>query len=121
MDDVINETVNIEDAVRSFTDIYMIFCKVLIRYNDKPWFAPDLPRNIRIRDRLRKTYFRTQNQFDRIRFVRQRNKFKDMKKYAIGIYINNIENAVGNQGTRYANKTFWQVTMGRFMGKMDVL
>ena len=51
-----------------------------------------------------------------LRFTRQRNKVNNIKKYAKGIYLNNIENAVGNQDTGYADKTFWQV-MGRCMGK----
>ena len=66
--------------------------QVLIRDHDKPWFTSDLQRNIRIIDSIRKTFFRTQNQSDRLCFIRQRNNVRNIKKkYAKGIYINNIK------------------------------
>ena len=90
--------------------------KVLIRQNDKPWFNSDLRHNLRIRDRLRKRYFKTKRENDHISFKRQRNKVNNMIKYAKENCVNKIDDIILNQGTGNSCRTFWQV-MGRFMGK----
>lgn len=122
-DEIINETVSIDESCEKFTNIFSNFCKacipskkVLIRENDKPWFTSELRYNIRVRDRLRKTFFKSRSNTDRLLFNRQRNKVNNMKKYAKENYINNIDNIISNQDTGYASKNFWKI-MGRFMGK----
>lgn len=122
-DTIINDTSTIDQACKSFTDIFLTFCKecipckkVLIRQNDKPWFSTELRYNIRLRDRLRKRYFRTKRDADRLSFKVQRNKVNNMIKYAKDNFINKIDDFLINQETGNSCKTFWQV-MGRFMGK----
>ena len=54
-DDVINETVNIDDATKIFSDRFIKFCKAciprkrglyIIREHVKPWFTSELRRNM---------------------------------------------------------------------------
>ena len=90
--------------------------RVLIKPNDKPWFNSELRYNIRLRDRLRKRFFKSKSDLDRISFKRQRNKVNNMIKYAKESFINKIDDFVCNPELGNSNKLFWQV-MGRFMGK----
>ena len=120
---IINETFSVDQAFENFTNKFLKFCdeciprkKVLIRQNDKPWFSSELRYNIKLRDRFRKTYFKSKRDSDRSKFKRQRNRVNNMLKYAKDNFINKIDDILFNQETRNSNKTFWQV-MGRFMGK----
>ena len=120
-DSVINDNVTVDDACNKFTSIFLEFCKeciprkkVLIRPNDKPWFNSELRYNIRLRDRLRKKAFKTNNNFDKIRYKRQRNRVNNMKKNAKENFNDTIDDILSNSET--GSKSFWQI-MGRFMGK----
>ena len=120
---IINETFSVDQACENFTNKFLKFCdeciprkKVLIRQNDKPWFSSELRYNIKLRDRLRKTYFKSKRDSDRSKFKRQRNRVNNMLKYAKDNFINKIDDILFNHETMNSNKTFWQV-MGRFMGK----
>ena len=86
----------------------------MIRPNDKPWFNSELRYNIRLRDRLRKKAFKTNNNFDKIRYKRQRNRVNNMKKNAKENFNDPIDDILSNSET--GSKSFWQI-MGRFMGK----
>ena len=120
-DIIINENFTIDQSCAMFTDLFMKFCKecipckkVLIRQNDKPWFNSELRYNIKLRDRLRKRFFKSKSNLDRMSFKRQRNKVNNMIKYAKESFLNRIDDIVCNQEN--SSKSFWQV-MGRFMGK----
>ena len=70
---IINETFSVDQACENFTIFFFKFCdeciprkKVLIRQNDKPWFSSELRYNIKLRDRLRKTYFKSKRHSDRM-------------------------------------------------------
>ena len=122
-DTIINETRSVNQACENFTDLFLKFCKecipckkVLIRQNDKPWFSSELRYNIRLRNRLRKRYFKTKRESDRSSFKRQRNKVNNMIKHAKETFTNKIDDILLNQELGNSCKTFWQV-MGRFMGK----
>ena len=84
--------------------------------NNKPWFNSELRYNIRLRDRLRKRFFKSKSDLDRMSFKRQRNKVNNMIKYAKQSFINTIDDFGCNQELGNSNKSFWQV-MGHFMGK----
>ena len=121
--DTINENQSIDQNCSMFTDIFLNFCKecipckkVLIRPNDKPWFNSELRYNIRLRDRLRKRFFKSKSNTDRNSYKRQRNKVNNMIKYAKESFINRIDDIICNQESGNSSKSFWQV-MGRFMGK----
>lgn len=122
-DNIINDNTTVDEACMEFTNAFLQFCKrsiprknVLIRQNDKPWFNSELRFNIKLRDRLRKKFYKTNRDADHIKFKQQRNKVNNMKKFAKENYINNIEDTVLNKDSGNSCKTFWQV-MGRFMGK----
>ena len=70
--------------------------------------------NIRLRDRLRKKTFKTNNNFDKIRYKRQRNRVNNMKKNAKENFNDTIDDILSNSET--GSKSFWQI-MGKFMGK----
>ena len=96
-----------------FKSTFLIFCKtciplktVLIRANEKPWFNSDLRYNIRIRDRLRKKYLKTNNYSVKLLFKRQRNKVNNMKIYAKENFISNISDTLSNLDSN--SKSFWQ-------------
>ncbi|MEW8546228.1 MAG: endonuclease/exonuclease/phosphatase family protein, partial [Candidatus Thiodiazotropha sp.] len=120
-DSVINDNATVDDACNRFTNIFLDFCKeciprkkVLIRPNDKPWFNSELRYNIRLRDRLRKKAFKTNNDSDKIRYKRQRNRVNNMKKNAKENFNDTIDDILSK--SEFGSKTFWQI-MGRFMGK----
>ena len=105
-DSVINDNVTVDDACNKFTSIFFEFCKeciprkkVLIRPNDKPWFNSELRYNIRLRDRLRKKAFKTNNNFDKIRYKRQRNRVNNMKKNAKENFNDTIDDILSNSET----------------------
>ena len=86
---IINETFSVDQACKNFTNKFLKICdeciprkKVLIRQNDKPWFSSELRYNTKLRDRLRKTYFKSKRDSDRSKFKRQRNRVNNMLKYA---------------------------------------
>jgi hypothetical protein len=56
----------------------------LIREKDKPWFSNEIRKEIRIRDRLRKKIWRSQNENNIIKYKKQRNKINNMKKNSKG-------------------------------------
>lgn len=101
-DSIINENCTIDQSWASFTDLFLKFCKecipckkVLIRQNDKPWFNSELRYNIKLRDRLRKQFFKSKSDLDRIMsFIRQRNKVNNMIKYAKESFLNRIGDIV---------------------------
>lgn len=122
-DAVINDTSTVDQACINFTNLFMKFCtecipskKVLIRQNDKPWFNSELRYNIKLRDRLRKRYFKLKREIDHSSYKRQRNKVNNMIKYAKENFINKIDDILLKQEQNNSCKMFWQV-MGRFMGK----
>ena len=122
-DSIINDNCAIGDACINFTDVFLKFCKecipcqkVLIRQNDKPWFNSEIRHNIRLRDKLRKRFFKTKRESDHVSFKQQRNKVNNMIKYAKENFIHKIDDILGNSEIGNSSKTFWQV-MGRFMGK----
>ena len=53
---------------------------IIVRPSDKPWFNSVIRREIRVRDRLRKTYRRTNRQTDLTKYRNQRNKVNNLKK-----------------------------------------
>ena len=76
----INDNCAIGDACINFTDVFLKFCKecipcqnVLIRQNDQPWFNSEIRHNIRLRDKLRKHFFKTKRESDHVSFKQQRN------------------------------------------------
>ena len=100
---------NFTNTFINFCKICILFNKVLIRPNDKPWFTSELRYNIRLRDRLhvRKHSFKTPNEIDKIRYKTQRNHVNNMKKYGKENYNNNLETIISSKDK--GNKTFWQV------------
>jgi hypothetical protein len=55
---------------------------ILIREKDKPCFSSEIRKEIHIRDRLRKTLLKSQNENNIINYKKQRNKVNNMKKIA---------------------------------------
>ena len=122
-DSIINDKCAIGDACINFTDVFLKFCKeciscqkVLIRQNDKPWFNSEIRHNVRLRDKLRKRFFKTKRKSDHVSFKQQRNKVNNVIKYAKENFIHKIDDILGNPEIESSSKTFWQV-MGRFMRK----
>ena len=104
------------DACINFTDVFLKFCKecilcqkVLIRQNDKPWFNSEISHNIRLRDKLRKSFFKTKRESDHVSFKQQRNKVNNMIKYAKENFIHKIDDILGNPEIGNSRKTFMQV------------
>ena len=102
---IINENFTIDQSCARFTDLFLKFCKecipckkVLIRQNDKPLFNSELRYNLELRDRLRKRFFKSKSDLDRMSFKRQRNKVNSMIKYAKESFLNRIDDIVCNQG-----------------------
>lgn len=90
-DNIINDNATSDEACMKFTDVFLQLCKsyiprkqILIRQNDKSLFNSEFRFNIRLRDRLRKKYFKTKREVDHILFKQQRNKVKNMEKNCKG-------------------------------------
>ena len=102
-DDVINDTLSVDETFNKFTEVYINLCKsciprkkVLIRPSDRPWFTSELRHNIRVRDRLRRKALKSNNDRDQARYKAQRNRVNNMKKYAKETYMNNYDDLIIN-------------------------
>lgn len=120
---IFNSSTNIDDICEKFTNTFINFCKncipckkILISANDKPWFSTELRYNMRIRDRLRKKYLKSNSISHHMLYKKQRNKVNNMKKYAKDNYMNNLSDIVLHLDSGNTSRSFWQL-MGRFMGK----
>ena len=122
-DTIINDTCSVDQACLNFTEYFLKRCKeciprqkVLIRQNDRPWFNSELRYNIRLRDRLRKRYFKTRRDAHRILYKQQRNKVNNMKKYAKQTFIDKVDDFLLNQESGDSNKNFL-ASYGALYGK----
>jgi hypothetical protein len=61
---------------------YVLSTTVCIANNDRPWFNSELRREIRIRDRIRKTAKKYNKQSDIDKYQKQRNRVNNLKKIA---------------------------------------
>jgi hypothetical protein len=74
-------------SVSDFTSIFLKIAsmciptrEVIIRNDDKVWFDSTLRREIRIRDRFRKTFLRVKSVITESKYKQQRNKVNNFKK-----------------------------------------
>ena len=88
---------DIHGAVTVFTSIILKIAstciptrEVIIRNDDKVWFDSTLRREIRIRDRFRKTFLRVKSVLTESKYKQQRNKVNNLKKQAKKKFYANI-------------------------------
>ena len=84
---LITGTCDIHGAISDFTSIFLKIAsiciltrEVIIRSDDKVWFDSNLRREIRIRDRFRKTFLRVKSVLTESKYKQQRNKVNNLKK-----------------------------------------
>jgi hypothetical protein len=68
----------------NFTIICILTREVIIRNDDKVWFDSTLRREIRIRDRFRKTFLKVKSVLTETKYKQQRNKVNNSKKKKTG-------------------------------------
>ncbi|KAK3095789.1 hypothetical protein FSP39_019145 [Pinctada imbricata] len=111
----LSEDSDIENSVSTFSNKLMTIIEhniprknVLIRPLDRAWFNSDIRREIRKRDRLRKTYRRTHNERDFQKYKILRNKINNMKKKLKEEYIYSMNNSL--QEYKQTNiKLYWKL------------
>ena len=79
---------------------------VTIRNNDRPWFNNEIRKEIRIRDRLRKTVLKFRRERDIKLYKKQRNKVNNMKKIAKENFENNLDYILLENSSN--PKTYWK-------------
>jgi hypothetical protein len=62
-----------------------------LRHHDRPWFNNEIRKEIRIRDRFRKTVLKFHREKDIKLYKKQRNKVNNMKKIAKENFENNLD------------------------------
>ena len=67
---------------------------VTVRYNDKPWFTSEIPKEIRIRNRLRKVMLKNHRNSDSCKYKKQRNRVNNLKKIAKENFEINLDNII---------------------------
>ena len=81
---------------------------IYIRTSDKPWFNSIIRKHIRIRDRLRKIYRKSNKLADLMKYRQQRNKVNNMIKVLKEEYICNLNDTL----TEYHyndQKSYWKI------------
>ena len=88
---------SLDQACELFTKMYLEFAKgtipsksVTIRPSDKPWMTSELRHAIRLRERLHKTYKRSQLNSDLIKFKHQRNTVNNMRNMSAYIFMRTL-------------------------------
>ena len=78
---------DIHGAVIDFTSIFLKIAsiciptrEVIIRNDDKGWFDSALRREIRIRDRIRRTFLKVKSVLTERKYKQQQNKVNNLKK-----------------------------------------
>jgi hypothetical protein len=69
---------------------------ITIRNNDRPWFNNEIRKEIRIRDRIRKTVLKFHRERDIKLYKKQRNKVNNMKKIAKENFENNLDHILNS-------------------------
>jgi hypothetical protein len=67
---------------------------VTVRNSDRPWFNSELKREIRKRDRIRKTAKKYSKQSDIEKYKKQRNRVNNLKKIAKEHFEQNLDNLI---------------------------
>ena len=78
-----------------------------VRYNDKPWFTSEIPKEIRIRNRLRKVMLKNHRNSDSCKYKKQRNRVNNLKKIAKENFEINLDNIILENASN--NKTYWKI------------
>lgn len=81
--------------------------QVTIRNDDKVWYDSELRRESRIRDRLRKAYFRTKTETAERKYKTQRNKVTSLKRRAKLRFYDNINENLDDLKTSNS-KMYWK-------------
>ena len=94
---LLSGTVN--DACNLFTNKLLEFVEkcipskvILVRNDDKPWYDSEIRKYSRIRDRLQTKASKSKNQNDWSKYKRTRNNVNNLKKHAMELFNNNLEN-----------------------------
>ena len=106
---------DIHGAVSDFTSIFLKIAsiciptrEVIIRNDDKVWFDSALRREIRIRDRFRKTFLKVKSVLTKTKYKQQRNKVNNLKKQAKKKFYANINENLDE--LKSANgKLYWKI------------
>ena len=80
---------------------------ITIRNNDRPWFNNEIRKEIRIRDRFRKTVLKFHMEKDIKLYKKQRNKVNNMKKIAKENFENNLDHILLENSSN--PKTYWKI------------
>ena len=80
---------------------------VTIRNSDRPWFNSELGREIRKRDRIRKTVIKYSKQSDIDKYKKQRNRINNLKKIAKEHVEQNLDNIILENISN--PKTYWKI------------
>ena len=80
---------------------------VTIRNSDRPWFNSELRREIRKRDRIRKTVKKYSKQSDIDKYKKQRNRVNNLKKIAKEHFEQNLDNIILENISN--PKTYWKI------------
>lgn len=113
-DNIINEADDVHTACSKFTSEFLKIAEdcipkreITIRCNDKIWFDSQLRREIRKRDRLRKTFLKHKTQVNENKFKNQRNRVNNLKKQAKQKFYSNINESL-NELKSINSKMYWK-------------
>ena len=115
---------SLDQACELFTKMYLEFAKgtiptksVTIRPSDKPWMTSELRHTLR--ERLHKTYKRSQLNSDLIKFKHQRNTVNNMRKH---VRLHFYENVDGIIESLHASdpKSYWRLIKRLNLGRVTI-
>ena len=84
---LLSDSEDVDEMCNTFTETFLRVARecipiemVTVRNSDRPWFNSELRREIRKRDRIRKTAKRYNKQSDIDKYKKQRNKINNLKR-----------------------------------------
>ena len=111
---LLSDSQDVDEMCNTFTETFLRVAReciptkiVTIRNNDRPWFNSELRREIRKRDRIRKTVKKYSKQSDIDKYKKQRNRVNNLKKIAKEHFEQNLDNI--NLENISNPKTYWKI------------
>ena len=105
---------DVDEMCTTFTSTFLQIAReciptkeITVRENDKPWFTSELRKEIRKRNRLRKSALRTKKESDILKYKRQRNRVNNLKKIAKENFEKSLDNIILENVSN--SKTYWKI------------
>ena len=111
---LLSDQQDVDEMCTTFTSTFLQVARqciptkdIIVRENDKPWFTSELRREIRKRDRLRKSAIKSKKDVDILKYKRQRNRVNNLKKLAKENFEKKLDNIILDNTTN--SKTYWKI------------